>query len=180
MKNLKYRIPFWNSFCYNLYGDDMKKYIGILLIIVLLLSGCKNKNNEEKNNNSNNNDNKEMTITEDVYYMYTEGNNKKELLLRSNGTVYYADCNYSCEIFSGTYKQNNNEIEVTLDKSYDEYMCEKGSDKTTNNYVIDNNTLKLNDEVFNKVDKTDADDLNYYKDVKCNNRRNNEGGYAPR
>ena len=151
----------------------MKRNIGILLVMILLLSGCNNKTTNN-DNNKNNNDKNKAYLKEDTYYMYETGNTKKELLLRKDGTLFLAKCDYSCEVYSGTYILNENRLEITIDKSYDENMCKKDSTKTTNNYIIENNTLKLNSETYTMVDKTTANDVDYYKDIKCNNRTERE------
>lgn len=151
----------------------MKRNIGILLVMILLLSGCNNKTTNN-DNNKNNNDKNKAYLKEDTYYMYETGNTKKELLLRKDGTLFLAKCDYSCEVYSGTYILNENRVEITIDKSYDENMCKKDSTKTTNNYIVENNTLKLNNETYTMVDKTTANDVDYYKDIKCNNRRERE------
>ena len=106
--------------------------------------------------------------------MYETGNTKKELLLRKDGTLFLAKCDYSCEVYSGTYILNDNRVEITIDKFYDENMCKKDSTKTTNNYIVENNTLKLNSETYIMVDKTTANDVDYYKDIKCNDRTERE------
>ena len=151
----------------------MKRNIGILLVMILLLSGCNNKTTNN-DNNKNNNDKNKAYLKDDTYYMYETGNTKKELLLRKDGTLFLAKCDYSCEVYSGTYILNENRVEITIDKSYDENMCKKDSTKTTNNYIVENNTLKLNNETYTMVDKTTANDVDYYKDIKCNNRRERE------
>ncbi len=151
----------------------MKRNIGILLVMILLLSGCNNKTTNN-DNNKNNNDKNKAYLKEDTYYMYETGNTKKELLLRKDGTLFLAKCDYSCEVYSGTYILNENRLEITIDKSYDENMCKKDSTKTTNNYIVENNTLKLNSETYTMVDKTTANDVDYYKDIKCNNRTERE------
>ena len=151
----------------------MKRNIGILLVMILLLSGCNNKTTNNDNNKNNNGKNKAY-LKDDTYYMYETGNTKKELLLRKDGTLFLAKCDYSCEVYSGTYILNENRVEITIDKSYDENMCKKDSTKTTNNYIVENNTLKLNNETYTMVDKTTANDVDYYKDIKCNNRRERE------
>lgn len=151
----------------------MKRNIGILLVMILLLSGCNNKTTNN-DNNKNNNDKNKAYLKEDTYYMYETGNTKKELLLRKDGTLFLAKCDYSCEVYSGTYILNDNRVEITIDKSYDEKMCKKDSTKTTNNYIVENNTLKLNSETYTMVDKTTANDVDYYKDIKCNNRTERE------
>lgn len=151
----------------------MKRNIGVLLVMILLLSGCNNKTTNN-DNNKNNNDKNKAYLKEDTYYMYETGNTKKELLLRKDGTLFLAKCDYSCEVYSGTYILNENRVEITIDKSYDENMCKKDSTKTTNNYIVENNTLKLNNETYIMVDKTTANDVDYYKDIKCNNRRERE------
>lgn len=152
----------------------MKRNISILLIMILLLSGCNNKNTNNNNGNSGNNDKNKTYLKEDTYYMYQNGNIKKELLLRKDGTLFFAKCDYSCEVSSGTYSVNDNSIEVIIDKAYDENMCKKDSTKTTNNYIFENNTLKLNSETYIMVDKTTANDVDYYKDIKCNDRTERE------
>lgn len=151
----------------------MKRNIGILLVMILLLSGCniKTTNND---NNKNNNDKNKAYLKKDTYYMYEIGNTKKELLLRKDGTLFLAKCDYLCEVYSGTYILNDNRVEITIDKSYDENMCKKDSTKTTNNYIVENNTLKLNSETYIMVDKTTANDVDYYKDIKCNDRTERE------
>ena len=106
--------------------------------------------------------------------MYETGNIKKELLLRKDGTLFLAKCDYLCEVYSGTYMLNDNRVEITIDKFYDENMCKKDSTKTTNNYIVENNTLKLNSETYIMVDKTTANDVDYYKDIKCNDRTERE------
>lgn len=151
----------------------MKRNIGILLVMILLLSACNNKTTNN-DNNKNNNDKNKAYLKEDTYYMYETGNTKKELLLRKDGTLFLAKCDYLCEVYSGTYILNDNRVEITIDKSYDENMCKKDSTKTTNNYIIENNTLKLNSETYTMVDKTTANDVDYYKDIKCNNRTERE------
>lgn len=151
----------------------MKRNIGILLVMILLLSGCNNKTTNN-DNNKNNNDKNKAYLKEDTYYMYETGNTKKELLLRKDGTLFLAKCDYSCEVYSGTYILNENRVEITIDKSYDENMCKKDSTKTTNNYIVENNTLKLNNETYIMVDKTTANDVDYYKDIKCNDRTKRE------
>lgn len=151
----------------------MKRNIGILLVMILLLSACNNKTTNN-DNNKNNNDKNKAYLKEDTYYMYETGNTKKELLLRKDGTLFLAKCDYSCEVYSGTYILNDNRVEITIDKSYDENMCKKDTTKTTNNYIIENNTLKLNSETYIMVDKTTANDVDYYKDIKCNNRTGRE------
>lgn len=151
----------------------MKRNIGILLVMILLLSGCNNKTTNN-DNNKNNNDKNKAYLKEDTYYMYETGNTKKELLLRKDGTLFLAKCDYSCEVYSGTYILNDNRVEITIDKSYDENMCKKDSTKTTNNYIVENNTLKLNSETYTMVDKTTANDVDYYKDIKCNDRTERE------
>ena len=163
----------------------MKRNIGILLVMILLLSGCNNKNTNNNNGNSGNNDKNKTYLKEDTYYMYQNGNIKKELLLRKDGTLFFAKCDYSCEVSSGTYSVNDNSIEVIIDKAYDENMCKKDSTKTTNNYIVENNTLKLNSETYIMVDKTTANDVDYYKDIKCNDRteredRRDKADIAPR
>ena len=162
----------------------MKRNIGILLVMILLLSGCNNKTTNN-DNNKNNNDKNKAYLKEDTYYMYETGNTKKELLLRKDGTLFLAKCDYSCEVYSGTYILNDNRVEITIDKSYDEKMCKKDSTKTTNNYIVENNTLKLNSETYIMVDKTTANDVDYYKDIKCNDRteredRRDKADIAPR
>lgn len=117
--------------------------------------------------------------------MYETGNTKKELLLRKDGTLFLGKCDYLCEVYSGTYILNDNRVEITIDKSYDENMCKKDSTKTTNNYIVENNTLKLNSETYIMVDKTTANDVDYYKDIKCNDRteredRRDKADIAPR
>lgn len=151
----------------------MKRNIGILLVMILLLSACNNKTTNN-DNNKNNNDKNKAYLKEDTYYMYETGNTKKELLLRKDGTLFLAKCDYSCEVYSGTYILNENRVEITIDKSYDENMCKKDSTKTTNNYIVENNTLKLNSETYIMVDKTTANDVDYYKDIKCNDRTKRE------
>lgn len=151
----------------------MKRNIGVLLVMILLLSGCNNKTTNN-DNNKNNNDKNKAYLKEDTYYMYETGNTKKELLLRKDGTLFLAKCDYSCEVYSGRYILNDNRVEITIDKSYDENMCKKDSTKTTNNYIVENNTLKLNSETYTMVDKTTANDVDYYKDIKCNNRTERE------
>lgn len=151
----------------------MKRNIGILLVMILLLSGCNNKTTNN-DNNKNNNDKNKAYLKKDTYYMYEIGNTKKELLLRKDGTLFLAKCDYLCEVYSGTYILNDNRVEITIDKSYDENMCKKDSTKTTNNYIVENNTLKLNSETYIMVDKTTANDVDYYKDIKCNNRTERE------
>ena len=152
----------------------MKRNISILLIMILLLSGCNNKNTNNNNGNNGNNDKNKTYLKEDTYYMYQNGNIKKELLLRKDGTLFFAKCDYSCEVSSGTYSVNDNSIEVIIDKAYDENMCKKDSTKTTNNYVVENDTLKLNSETYNIVDKTTANDVDYYKDIKCDKSNKRE------
>ena len=151
----------------------MKRNIGILLVMILLLSGCNNKTTNN-DSNKNNNDKNKAYLKEDTYYMYETGNTKKELLLRKDGTLFLAKCDYLCEVYSGTYILNDNRVEITIDKSYDENMCKKDSTKTTNNYIVENNTLKLNSETYIMVDKTTANDVDYYKDIKCNDRTERE------
>ncbi len=151
----------------------MKRNIGILLVMILLLSGCNNKTTNN-DSNKNNNDKNKAYLKEDTYYMYETGNTKKELLLRKDGTLFLAKCDYLCEVYSGTYILNDNRVEITIDKSYDENMCKKDSTKTTNNYIFENNTLKLNNETYIMVDKTTANDVDYYKDIKCNDRTERE------
>ena len=151
----------------------MKRNIGILLVMILLLSGCNNKTTNN-DNNKNNNDKNKAYLKEDTYYMYETGNTKKELLLRKDGTLFLGKCDYLCEVYSVTYMLNDNRVEITIDKSYDEKMCKKDSTKTTNNYIVENNTLKLNSETYTMVDKTTANDVDYYKDIKCNNRTERE------
>lgn len=151
----------------------MKRNIGILLVMILLLSGCNNKTTNN-DSNKNNNDKNKAYLKDDTYYMYETGNTKKELLLRKDGTLFLAKCDYLCEVYSGTYILNDNRVEITIDKSYDENMCKKDSTKTTNNYIVENNTLKLNSETYIMVDKTTANDVDYYKDIKCNNRTERE------
>ena len=151
----------------------MKRNIGILLVMILLLSGCNNKTTNN-DSNKNNNDKNKAYLKEDTYYMYETGNTKKELLLRKDGTLFLAKCDYLCEVYSGTYMLNDNRVEITIDKSYDENMCKKDSTKTTNNYIFENNTLKLNNETYIMVDKTTANDVDYYKDIKCNDRTERE------
>ena len=106
--------------------------------------------------------------------MYETGNTKKELLLRKDGTLFLGKCDYLCEVYSVTYMLNDNRVEITIDKFYDENMCKKDSTKTTNNYIVENNTLKLNSETCIMVDKTTANDVDYYKDIKCNDRTERE------
>ena len=151
----------------------MKRNIGILLVIILLLSWCNNKTTNN-DSNKNNNDKNKAYLKDDTYYMYETGNTKKELLLRKDGTLFLAKCDYLCEVYSGTYILNDNRVEITIDKSYDENMCKKDSTKTTNNYIVENNTLKLNSETYIMVDKTTANDVDYYKDIKCNDRTERE------
>ena len=151
----------------------MKRNIGILLVMILLLSGCNNKTTNN-DSNKNNNDKNKAYLKEETYYMYEIGNTKKELLLRKDGTLFLAKCDYLCEVYSGTYILNDNRVEITIDKSYDENMCKKDSTKTTNNYIFENNTLKLNSETYIMVDKTTANDVDYYKDIKCNDRTERE------
>lgn len=151
----------------------MKRNIGILLVMILLLSGCNNKTTNN-DSNKNNNDKNKAYLKEDTYYMYETGNTKKELLLRKDGTLFLAKCDYLCEVYSGTYILNDNRVEITIDKSYDENMCKKDSTKTTNNYVVENDALKLNSETYNIVDKTTANDVDYYKDIKCDKSNNRE------
>ena len=162
----------------------MKRNIGILLVIILLLSWCNNKTTNN-DSNKNNNDKNKAYLKDDTYYMYETGNTKKELLLRKDGTLFVAKCDYSCEVYSGTYILNENRVEITIDKSYDENMCKKDSTKTTNKYIVENNTLKLNNETYTMVDKTTANDVDYYKDIKCNDRteredRRDKADIAPR
>ena len=151
----------------------MKRNIGVLLVMILLLSGCNNKTTNN-DSNKNNNDKNKAYLKEDTYYMYETGNTKKELLLRKDGTLFLAKCDYLCEVYSGTYILNDNRVEITIDKSYDENMCKKDSTKTTNNYIFENNTLKLNNETYIMVDKTTANDVDYYKDIKCDKSNNRE------
>lgn len=153
----------------------MRKNIGVLLIMILFLSGCNIKNTNNNNKNDNNDKNKTY-LKEDTYYMYQNGDIKKELLLRKDGTLFFANCVYSCEISSGTYGVNDNSIEAIIDKSYDENMCIKDSTKTKNNYIVENNTLKLNSETYIIVDKTAANDVDYYKDIKCDESNKREEG----
>ena len=100
----------------------MKRNISILLIMILLLSGCNNKNTNNNNGNNGNNDKNKTYLKEDTYYMYQNGNIKKELLLRKDGTLFFAKCDYSCEVSSGTYSVNDNSIEVIIDKAYERGM----------------------------------------------------------
>ena len=144
-----------------------------MIVMILLLSGCNNKTTNN-DNNKNNNDKNKAYLKKDTYYMYEIGNTKKELLLRKDGTLFLAKCDYLCEVYSGTYILNDNRVEITIDKSYDENMCKKDSTKTTNNYIVENNTLKLNSETYIMVDKTTANDVDYYKDIKCNDRTERE------
>lgn len=152
----------------------MKRNIGILLVMILLLSGCNNKTTNNDSNKNNNDNKNKAYLKDDTYYMYENGNTKKELLLRKDGTLFLAKCDYLCEVYSGTYMLNDNRVEITIDKSYDENMCKKDSTKTTNNYIFENNTLKLNSETYIMVDKTTANDVDYYKDIKCNDRTERE------
>ena len=151
----------------------MKRNIGILLVIILLLSWCNNKTTNN-DSNKNNNDKNKAYLKDDTYYMYETGNTKKELLLRKDGTLFLGKCDYLCEVYSVTYMLNDNRVEITIDKFYDENMCKKDSTKTTNNYIFENNTLKLNSETYIMVDKTTANDVDYYKDIKCNDRTERE------
>ena len=96
----------------------MKRNISILLIMILLLSGCNNKNTNNNNGNDGNNDKNKTYLKEDTYYMYQNGNIKKELLLRKDGTLFLGKCDYLCEVYSVTYMLNDNRVEITIDKFY--------------------------------------------------------------
>ena len=151
----------------------MKRNIGILLVMILLLSGCNNKTTNN-DSNKNNNDKNKAYLKEDTYYMYETGNTKKELLLRKDGTLFLAKCDYLCEVYSGTYMLNDNRVDSFGISISDVFLCKKDSTKTTNNYVVENDALKLNSETYNIVDKTTANDVDYYKDIKCDKSNNRE------
>ena len=50
-------------------------------------------------------------------------------------------------------------------------MCESSNDSINREYELKEDYLVLNKESYIIVDKTEASDVDYYKDIKCNKRQ---------
>ena len=144
----------------------MKKYISLTLIILLVLTGCGKK--ENKPNNLDNTP--KFEVKEDSYYLYQNESIKKEIFLSKDGVVVIANCEYSCELEKGTYTIKNNKLSVVT-KKYDNNMCESSNDSINREYELKDNYLVLNNESYTTVDKTEVSDVDYYKDIKCDNHQ---------
>ena len=156
----------------------MKKYISLTLIILLVLTGCGKKENKPNNTN----DTPKFEVKEDSYYFYQNESIKKEIFLSKDGVVVIANCEYLCELEKGTYtikdnlklynsiKIKNNKLS-TETKKYDNSMCESSNDSINREYELKEDYLVLNKESYTIVDKTEASDVDYYKDIKCNKRQ---------
>ena len=144
----------------------MKKYISLILIILLVLTGCGKKENKPNNTN----DTPKFEVKEDSYYLYQNESIKKEIFLSKDGVVVIANCEYSCELEKGTYTIKDNKLS-TETRKYDNSMCESSNDSINREYELKEDYLVLNKESYTIVDKTEASDVDYYKDIKCNKRQ---------
>ncbi len=147
----------------------MKKYISLVLIILLILSGC-----GKKENTSNNTENTtKFEIKEDSYFLYQNESTKKEIFLSKDGTIVIANCEYTCDLEKGTYTIKDNKLSTNTTK-YDNNMCTVNNDNINKEYEIKEDYLILNNESYTKVDKTEVSDVDYYKDINCNNNKQHE------